>query len=45
MPLKHEGVGFLIKAVAILHFICYGASRIIMDKKEFSMHMMKSAAC
>ena len=50
MPLKPEGVGFLIKAVAC------GRSRIIfgmelqeslsaMDKKEFSKHMMKSAAC
>ena len=50
MPLKPEGVGFLIKAVAC------GRSRIIfgmelqespsaMDKKEFSMQMMKSAAC
>ena len=50
MPLKPEGVGFLIKAAAC------GRSRIIfgmelqespsaMDKKEFSMHMMKPTAC
>ena len=50
MPLKPEGVGFLIKAAAC------GRSRIIfgmelqespsaMDKKEFSMHMMKTTAC
>ena len=50
MPLKPERVGFLIKAAAC------GRSRIIfgmelqespsaMDKKEFSMHMMKTTAC
>ena len=47
MPLKPEGVGFLIKAVAC------NKSRIIFgtelqespSEKEFSMHMMKSAAC